>query len=227
VNISVDPIEHILAINALGNKNQGGMVHFASREGFSLQPSSTQRSLDLDYVYKSKSTKYMDLKLPLDNSIAFHVDLDGLWVHANDFSDHDFREHDDYVFRTGFEAMLEAFGKYGIKATLFVVGRELLNPLHLELMKEAKVQGHAFANHSFSHPKNLSSLTQAEKEYEIKHCDEIIRERLNTIPIGFRAPAYYIDKESIGLLKRLGYRYDSSIFPSPYGPIIASLLSHR
>ena len=54
----------------------------------------------------------MKLQLPPQNSICFHVDLDGLWVHANDFSEHDFRDHHDYVFESGMETMLEVFKKH-------------------------------------------------------------------------------------------------------------------
>ncbi|MBN1233986.1 MAG: polysaccharide deacetylase family protein [Candidatus Coatesbacteria bacterium] len=169
----------------------------------------------------------MHLELPPADAVFFHVDLDGLWVHANDMSDHDFRDHEDYVFESGFEMMLEIFKQEKIKSTLFIVGREMEKRKHLELLKQAQSEGHYFANHTYNHPKNLALLDESEKEQEIMKCHDAITANLNVNPVGFRAPAYFLDKKSIAFLKSSGYIYDTSVFPSPYGPLIARLLSIR
>jgi hypothetical protein len=49
---------------------------------------------------------------------------------------------------------------------------------------------------------------------EIASCDRVLRE-IGAAPRGFRAPGYDLSPAMLDTLARLGYRYDSSVFPAP------------
>ena len=50
---------------------------------------------------------------------------------------------------------------------------------------------------------------------EIANCDRVLREITGKAPKGFRAPGYDLAPAMLDTLARLGYRYDSSVFPAP------------
>jgi len=76
-------------------------------------------------------------------------------------------------------------------------------------------RGDELGNHSYSHPYNLARLPAETIDHEIASCDRVLRAITGTHVRGFRAPGYDVAPAMLGTLARLGYRYDSSIFPAP------------
>jgi hypothetical protein len=112
------------------------------------------------------------------------------------------------------------FAKHGIHVTWFTVGQNVdpvlgaANAANAARIKELVTAGDELGNHSYSHPYELARMTASEIEKEITRCDEVLR--LITAHVhGFRAPGYDISSVMLDVLARLGYRYDSSVFPSP------------
>lgn len=111
------------------------------------------------------------------------------------------------------------FARHGIHVTWFTVGRDVdpaLGPAHAanaERLAALAKAGDELGNHSYSHPYELARMTRAEVEHEITACHEVLK-KLGTVR-GFRAPGYDLSPVMLDVLARLGYRYDSSVFPSP------------
>ncbi len=122
----------------------------------------------------------------------------------------------DIIYTSGLERIFEFFERLDIKPTLFVVGRELQSDKAVSLLKNAVDMGYEIANHSFSHSYNLSLLPEKEVYGDIERCDRIISEQLGVKPVGFRAPGYNLSGQIISTLIGIGYRYDSSVLPSPF-----------
>ncbi len=112
----------------------------------------------------------------------------------------------------------ELFARHQVKATFFVIGEDVEHDpsSRAELSALAKA-GHELANHSYSHPYDLASQSREFVEDEITRAHQIIAEISGSAPVGFRAPGYDVSKTIFDVLMKLGYRYDSSVFPSwPY-----------
>ena len=114
------------------------------------------------------------------------------------------------------------FARHDIHVTWFAIGRDLdptLGAAHAangERLKALARAGDELGNHSYSHPYELARLTPAEIDREITTCDRVLRPLLATGAVhGFRAPGYDVSPVMLDVLARLGYRYDSSVFPSP------------
>jgi len=111
------------------------------------------------------------------------------------------------------------FARHGIHVTWFTVGRDVdatLGAAHAanaERLAALAKAGDELGNHSYSHPYELARMPRAEVEHEITACHEVLK-RL-AIVRGFRAPGYDLSPVMLDVLARLGYRYDSSVFPSP------------
>jgi peptidoglycan/xylan/chitin deacetylase (PgdA/CDA1 family) len=67
---------------------------------------------------------------------------------------------------------LDAFDRHGMRATFFVVGKDLEVGAHRRAIREVAERGHEVGNHSWSHPYNLRSLPRREKEQEIARAEQ-------------------------------------------------------
>jgi hypothetical protein len=110
---------------------------------------------------------------------------------------------------------LDVFERHGLRATFFVIGRDVEQTEHRTLLREMVARGHELANHSWSHPYNFRQLGSAEKKAEIVRSEEAIADAVGERPVGFRTPSGDVDAETLALLAERGYLYDSSVIPSP------------
>jgi hypothetical protein len=117
------------------------------------------------------------------------------------------------------------FAAHGLRVTWFVVGRDAdgdavlpdraaraANAQRLAALAKA---GDELGNHSYSHPYELARLPARDVDAEIFGGDRVVRAIAGRAPLGFRAPGYDISPAMLETLARLGYHYDSSIFPTP------------
>jgi peptidoglycan/xylan/chitin deacetylase (PgdA/CDA1 family) len=140
---------------------------------------------------------------------AVHVDLDG--------ARHIFRAHgwrydgaSDPLFVSGLTGALDAFSARGIRATLFVIAEDLQDPAKRDLIRAAVDAGHEVASHSDTHER-LTAMPRQAKQREIAGSRERLSAGLGVEVRGFRAPAFWIDRECLELIDDAGYVYDSSM----------------
>ena len=150
---------------------------------------------------------------------TIQVDVDGLWVVYQHFGVPNMQP-DDIMYESALPRMLELFKRYNIKATLFVVGRDLQVKQRAALVRAMVESGHEIANHTMSHAEGFSFLSWEKKEYEIAEAERIIVGELGVKPKGFRAPSNDVDNETLHILADRGYVYDSSLLPTYAGPLI-------
>jgi len=112
----------------------------------------------------------------------------------------------------------ELFAELDIPATFFVVGRELEGSDEARAIVRRMVQaGHEMGNHTYSHPYDLCAQPEQVVDAEIRRAQAVIVEAagLEHAPVGFRTPGYHVNAKVLRVLSNHGYRYDSSMFPSP------------
>jgi hypothetical protein len=120
------------------------------------------------------------------------------------------------VLRRCLPRFAELFSRHGVRATFFVVGADLEEDADgRKLLAELARAGHELGNHTHTHPFEFARLGGAGMAAEIDRAHAAIGACAGGAPIGFRAPGYEINAEALDLLRARGYRYDSSVFPSP------------
>lgn len=141
-----------------------------------------------------------------------HVDVDNLWVYENEFG---IKIHPDkeYIYSKSLPLLLRLLKKTNSKATFMIIGKDLEQKACRNFCKKAISEGHEIANHTWSHPISFAKLSRKEKEEEITKAHKQITKVCGQKPVGFRGAGYYQDKEIVSILKRLGYKYDSSVLP--------------
>ncbi len=130
------------------------------------------------------------------------------------------RELSDVILRRGVPRFLESLARHGIHATFFVVGGDLAGPdaagqAAKRILRDTLSAGHELGNHSQTHPYDLARLAPTKIAEEIRTAHAAIGDAVGEAPIGFRAPGYDVNGAMLDELARLGYLYDSSIFPAP------------
>jgi peptidoglycan-N-acetylglucosamine deacetylase len=109
--------------------------------------------------------------------------------------------------------LLELLDKYNTKATFFVLGT--VAEKYPELVATIHKKGMEIASHGYSH-KMLDRLSPNEFEQEIERSVELLEAITGEKPIGFRAPSFSINRNTIWAFKVLekhGFKYDASVFP--------------
>jgi peptidoglycan/xylan/chitin deacetylase (PgdA/CDA1 family) len=112
------------------------------------------------------------------------------------------------------DRFLELFAELGVQATFFMVGDDVrLEKLAPEVLRRMVAAGHELANHTTTHPHNLSRLSRARKEEEITITGRLLEDHTGQRVVGFRAPCLDIDEEVVDILEHHGYWYESSVLP--------------
>src|SRR5207249_4022386 len=86
---------------------------------------------------------------------------------------------------------------------------------HPAMVKEIFSRGHEVASHGYDHVLT-TSLTHAQWEQDVTRAKKLLEDLTGSRVIGYRAPAFTIQKYCYEILWRAGYIYDSSFFPSTY-----------
>ena len=155
-----------------------------------------------------------------DQSTIVSVDLDDLaCYHAIHGLAPPGPEAAGVVLERSLPRFLELFADLGARATFFVIGRDLKRDAEAggkgsALLRQALAAGHELGNHSFAHAYDMVTWTPAAIYEDLRRCDVLLR-GLGARPTGFRAPGYTHDALLLQQVSALGYRYDSSLLPSP------------
>lgn len=131
----------------------------------------------------------------------------------------------DHVYRRAIPRLLDIFARVGARATFFIVGREALKAHNRSALRRIVEDGHEVGNHSLTHPLNFARYGREARAYELDQAHEAISEATGQEPVGFRAPGYGVEVETLDLLEERGYLYDSSVVPSIF-PNCAGVAGH-
>ncbi|MCX7807954.1 MAG: polysaccharide deacetylase family protein [Deltaproteobacteria bacterium] len=108
------------------------------------------------------------------------------------------------------------FEFFGVKGTIFAIGRDIEeDDAYASVLQRFAERGHEVASHSYSHNYSLARWSEQAIEDDIARSVEVFEKKLGLRPLGFRAPGYVLSDGLLRALRRLGFEYDSSVFPCP------------
>lgn len=123
------------------------------------------------------------------------------------------------ALRVWLPRFLEVLEEAESRATFFVIGKDLDADIEAEgsgslRLKEALAAKHELGNHSYAHAYDMVDWDAQSIARDLARCDAGLR-RLGAEVSGFRAPGYTHNRKLLMQVAALGYRYDSSLLPSP------------
>ncbi len=155
---------------------------------------------------------------------TLQIDVDDLWVYYESIGLPTPAGTPAQVYIEGIPRLLDLFDRYGIRATFFVCGRDLTaGRAPARGVAEIARRGHEIANHSTGHRNGFARLSPAEKRADIAETGDAIAQATGQRPVGFKAPGFSFSPDLLAVLVELGYRYDSSLLPTPYAPLMRGL----
>ena len=99
-------------------------------------------------------------------------------------------------------AMLDMLARAGVRATFFVVGREVEK--HPEVARRIVAEGHGIGGHSYDHTV-ITTLSSAALVADLAHCRQVIRTATGLDTGLFRPPKGEVSLASIRTVCRAGY----------------------
>lgn len=142
---------------------------------------------------------------------AFSIDLE-FWYSGEPYRDYLPSKIEDQI-NDSISPLLKLLKKYNAMATFFVLGE--VAEKFPSLIKAIYEKGHEISSHGYSH-KKLYVLNKKSFENELKKSVDLITSIIKEKPIGYRAPSFSMNNSTIwalDVLKKLGFKYDSSVFP--------------
>lgn len=140
------------------------------------------------------------------------VDLDPVDVHLRGYGHMDLPP-DPLVHERGLERLLDAFARHGVRATFFVLARDV--PSETARLSSIAAAGHEVASHGIDHTPSISRQSESAIGEELMRSRERIEAAVGRPVLGFRAPDWSAGPALVAALDASGYRYDASLVPSP------------
>jgi polysaccharide deacetylase family protein (PEP-CTERM system associated) len=115
-------------------------------------------------------------------------------------------------------AIFALLDELGAKATFFVLG--MTAERYPDLVRAIAEQGHELACHGYAH-RRVPTQSPEEFREDVERCAVLLEELSGRRPVGYRAPAFSITRETpwaYDVLADLGFGYDSSQYDSPRIP---------
>lgn len=157
----------------------------------------------------------MDARKPL---ASLSLDLDNQWSYMKTRGDGDWSAMPSYLDLV-VPRVLSFMAERGLTITVFIVGQDAAMPGNRAALASITAAGHEVGNHSFKHEPWLHLYTDEDLEREIADAEEAILAATGQRPVGFRGPGFSCSAATLSVLKRRGYRYDCSTFPTFLGPL--------
>jgi polysaccharide deacetylase family protein (PEP-CTERM system associated) len=139
-------------------------------------------------------TKYFFLTLDLEE-----------WYHLDYFKNFSLTKSTEFI--TELDEFFSFLEKQDINITVFVLAE--LAEKYPELVKRIAERGHEIACHGLDHDL-LTNKTGEEFESQIIKAKSILESITNHPVIGYRASCFSMDREKLEILRKIGFKYDSS-----------------
>jgi hypothetical protein len=157
--------------------------------------------------------------MPAEKPIAsLSIDLDNQWSYMKTHGDPAWESYPSYL-DVVVPRVLRFLDQRKLKITFFIVGTDAERPENAEALASITAAGHEVGNHSHSHEPWLHRYSDEEVEAEISRAEAAITAATGQRPFGFRGPGFSISESVLATLKKRGYRYDASTFPTFLGPL--------
>ncbi len=122
-----------------------------------------------------------------------------------------------YGLHTGLPRILDLLECKGIEATFFIPGRNMER--YPEPLRNIREAGHEIGSHGYEHEAPTQLVRRPGREAALlEKTQAIFRSALGSAPVGYRSPAWDLNRRTPRLLEQAGFLYDSSLFggDAPY-----------
>lgn len=117
------------------------------------------------------------------------------------------------VYHTAVPRLLDLLAEMNLKATFFIITKDVDSPDKIKRLKEMESAGHEIANHSHQH-NHLLNMTAQQTREDLEKSTAILQHITGKKIMGYRGPSLTFNKYMINYLREFDYSYDSTVNPS-------------
>jgi peptidoglycan-N-acetylglucosamine deacetylase len=149
---------------------------------------------------------------------SLSLDLDDKWTYLKAHGDKSWESFPSYL-DVVVPRVLNVLKTRQLAITFMVVGQDAAFSRNAAVLESIASSGHEIGNHSFNHDPWLHLYSEEQIEKDLEMAEEHIERVTGQRPAGFRGPAFSFSSAVLKVLKRRGYHYDASSFPTFVGPL--------
>ncbi len=149
---------------------------------------------------------------------SLSLDLDNQWSYLKTHGDAGWESFPSYLDLV-VPRVLRFLKDFEQTITFFIVGQDAALKKNHAALASLAAAGHEIGNHSFHHEPWLHLYTEPQITDEIARAEEQIERATGQRTTGFRGPGFSCSEPLLRVLKRRGYEYDCSTFPTYLGPL--------
>ncbi|MEI3609783.1 polysaccharide deacetylase family protein [Pseudogracilibacillus sp. SO10305] len=161
------------------------------------------------------------VRLPEGKKVAVNIgcdfDAQSIWDGSFNLTSPAYMARGEFGAEVGAPRLLKLFEKYGIKTTWCIPGHTV--DTFTDICKEVVEAGHEVAHHGYVH-ENPTKASYEEEEKVIKMGLESLA-KIGVKPRGYRSPYWDFSPNTLEILEKYGFEYDSSLMGNdlhPYYP---------
>lgn len=142
--------------------------------------------------------------------VTVELDAEFIWLDMDPNAIHAPKvlSNGEFGFMRGYDRLLEALERHGIKATFFVLGA-VADKYPDEVLKAVRA-GHEIACHGYYH-NDYACLSYEEQKEDLEKGLNALEKLISYRPRGFRAPEGELNCQFFKLIQEEGLLYDSSL----------------
>jgi peptidoglycan/xylan/chitin deacetylase (PgdA/CDA1 family) len=99
--------------------------------------------------------------------------------------------------------ILDILDQYQAKATFFMIGNRMEQ--YPDIVRDVSARGHLIANHTYTHPYNLRTLSPEKLKWEVDQCQQNMQTIAGQNTYLFRPPRGILNQEIIKIVQDKGY----------------------
>lgn len=142
-------------------------------------------------------------------SLSFDVDTEPVWMGFQEQSSPSYMSRGEYGARAGMPRVIKLLDKHKIPATFFIPALSMeLHPEIIPMIQKNPRNEIGFHSYAHENPMRLSAVE--EKSTYLKALDIFVK-HTGEMPVGFRSAAWDLTDATIGIVKEMGFLYESSM----------------
>ena len=140
-------------------------------------------------------------------NLGFDFDSSSVWMESFNKSSQVYTSRGEYGAVVGVPRILDLLDKYSIKGTFFIPGHTI--DTYPEVCREIVERGHEVGHHGYMHEDPTNLPLEAEEDIIVKGLKTL--EKIGVRPKGYRSPGFDFSPNTLDLLDKYGFKYDSSL----------------
>ncbi|WP_341302003.1 polysaccharide deacetylase [Lysinibacillus sp. FSL H8-0500] len=161
------------------------------------------------------------VRIPEGKKVAVNIGVDfdaaSVWYGTFGQTSPAYLARGEFGAEIGVPRLLNLFEKYNITTTFCIPGHTI--DTHTETVKDIIRAGHEICHHGYAHENPTNMSYEQEESIMLKGLEAL--KRVGVEPVGYRSPAWDYSPNTLKLLEKYNFKYDSSLMGNdlhPYRP---------